>query len=319
MGGTTAASVDTGSTSEVSSTSLELVSTTSESMSESTSSPVDGHPELVISDAPIYDFGSLELTDATGHAFSISNEGDGDATSLLLSVEGAAFVITSHDCDDVLAARASCEVEVSFQPGLFGDVGSELEIAYQDQGMATSVTRSLVGRGVGATANLLINGGGELGDATDIPPMGWTIVYGPNWSASWLLAPPVEGARTISAGWGPPGTNNFTLYQQLDAASLTTWGDAVGVRFYYRAFHRAETDGNDPTWVEFRFLDAGGLELAIYPSSLSSGATWYESTGNFLAPPGTHQVQLALQCDRVANDWCSGFFDGLEVWAEWLG
>jgi hypothetical protein len=169
------------------------------------------------------------------------------------------------------------------------------------------------------TGNLLVNGGGEDGNANDVPPYGWTIVYGPSWSSSWNLATPVAGSRTISAGLGPPLMNQFTLVQQMHVAPLTTWGDAAGVRFYYRAYHRSETNGNDPTWVVLRFHDSGGGELAAYPSGQFSGTTWNESVGNFLAPAGTHHVQLALECNRVYNTWCSGFFDGLEVWAEWLG
>lgn len=313
MGSSTAVSADAAATDGASST------TAPEPPSESTSSTAEGHPMLVISDGPTHDFGSLDLTETIEHAFSISNEGEGDATSLLPAVEGAAFVITSHDCGEVLAAAASCEIEVSFQPNLFGGVGGELQLAYQDQGVATSVTRSLVGRGVGTTANLLVNGGGELGDADDIPPMGWTIGYGPSWAVDSILVPPAEGTRTIFAGWGPPMGDAFSLFQSIDVTSLTTWDDAAGVRFHYRAFHRAEASNDDPSWVLLRFLDAGGGEIGTHPSSLFSGATWNQSTGDLLAPAGTHHVELALECNRALGDACSGFFDGVELWAEWSG
>lgn len=278
-----------------------------------------GHPVVTISHGPTFDFGPRNLTESADQAFTVANEGDGDATAVQVAGVGGSFTLRSHDCPPTLAPGDTCEVDVRFDPALFGDVQTELQIAYQDQGMAAMASRQIVGRGVGATANLLVNGGGELGNANDIPPMGWTIAYGPSWSSSWVLATPQEGSRTISAGWGPPVLNDFTLHQQINVAGLTAWGDAAGVRLYYRVFHRSETEGNDPTWVELRFLGSGGNELGSYPSSQYSGITWNESVGNFLAPAGTHYVQLSLRCNRVLNDWCSGFFDGMEVWAEWLG
>jgi hypothetical protein len=280
-----------------------------------------GHPAVTISNDPMFDFGPRNLTESADQAFTVTNEGDGDATAVQVAGVGGAFSVLSHDCPPTLAAGDACEVQVRFDPALFGDVQTELQIAYQDQGTATMESRQIVGRGIGVTGNLLVNGGGELGNSNDVPPMGWNIGYGPSWSANWFEKglTPVEGSRTISAGWGPPDVNGFTLHQQIDVAALTAWGDAAGVRVYYRAFHRSETEGNDPTWVELRFHDAGGGELALHPSSLYSSITWNESVGNFVAPPSARTVQLSLQCNRVANDWCSGFFDGLEVWAEWLG
>lgn len=280
-----------------------------------------GHPAIMISNGPTFDFGPRNLTELADQAFAVTNEGDGDATAVQVAGVGGAFTILGHDCPPTLAPGSACEVTVRFDPALFGDVMTELQIAYQDQGMATMAARQIVGRGVGATGNLLVNGGGELGNATDVPPMGWTIVYGPSWSANWFEEglTPIEGVRTISAGWGPPDVSGFTLQQRIDVGALTTWGDAAGVRIYYRAFHRSETEGNDPTWVELRFRDGGGGELALHPSSLHSSTTWNESVGNFVAPPSSRAVELSLQCNRVMNEWCSGFFDGLEVWAEWLG
>jgi hypothetical protein len=297
--------------------------------SDATASPVDegssmdggpaAHPEVTISHGPAFDFGPRNLTDNVDQAFTVTNEGDADATAVQVGGVGGQFSIMANDCAETLAPRSSCEVQVRFDPDLFGDAQTELRVAFQDHGMATSVTRPIVGRGVGVTGNLLVNGGGELGNATDSPPMGWTVAYGPSWSANWDEVPPVEGDRTISAGWGPPGVNQFTLHQQINVAALTTWGDATGMRFYFRVFHRSETEGNDPTWVILRFRDISGGELASSPSVMFSGTTWNESVGNSLAPAGTHRVQLVLECTRVVNDWCSGFYDGMEVWAEWLG
>jgi hypothetical protein len=278
-----------------------------------------GHPNVTISHGPVYDFGLVDLGTDVENVFTVANEGDGEATALQLTQLGGAFSIVSDGCGDVLEPQASCDVRVRFGPELFGDLQSELAVAFLDQGMAASATRQLVGRGVGITRNLLVNGGGEAGNAADTPPMGWQIVTGPSWSANWPLAPPVEGSRTISAGWGPPELDQFTLHQQVHVAPLTTWGDAAGVRFYFRAYHRAESDLNDPTWVVLRLRNAGGSDVGMTQSPPFSGTSWNLSEGNLLAPADTHYLQFALECNRDYNNWCSGFFDDLEVWAEWLG
>lgn len=286
---------------------------------EGTSAGLEEHPQLVISDAPVLDFGARNLGELAMHSFTVTNTGDGHALDLEVVELAAPFTIASHDCGSILAAGSSCQVAVSFQPSLFGDHAGELRIGITDAGEAVEVSRPLTGRGVGATGNLLVNGGGELGNADDIPPMGWTIGYGPSWSTSWNEATPMEGSRTISAGWGPPGMNTFSLLQAIDVSSLTSWGDAGGVRVYYRVFHRAETNGNDPSSVILRLRDAGGAEVGAFPSPPYAGATWNETTSNVLAPAAATTVVLELQCDRQMNDWCGGFFDGIEVWAEWLG
>jgi hypothetical protein len=280
--------------------------------------PAGEHPEVTISHDPVFDFGPTPLIVGATEPFIVTNEGDDDATALQMSVAGA-FSIVEHDCGETLAAGATCEVQVLFAPELFGDTQTELQIGFEDQGAPTMVSRQILGRGVGTTRNLLINGGGELGDAIDIPPMGWVIDYGPNWSASGQAVTPYEGRRTISPGWGPPGVNDFVLHQQVDLASLTTWGDANGLQVHCRAFHRAVYSGDDPTWIELRFFDSGGGEMELHPGGLFSGITWNESQLSTPVPMGAHDTRLVLQCDRAAGDVCSGYFDGLELWAEWQG
>lgn len=279
----------------------------------------DGHPMVTISDGPMFDFGRHDLAEAVDQAFIVTNEGDGDATAVQVGSLSGAFSIVDHDCSDVLAPGATCEVQVGFAPERFGDVQTELQLDFQDQGMEAMASLTLLGRGVGTTANLVINGGGEEGEATDIPPMGWTNTYGPSWSANWLIGKPVEGDRVISAGWGPPGDLYFTLDQVVDIAAHTTWDDAAGLQIHYRASHRAEGMGDDPTWIEVRVLDGSGGEIGLHPGSLHSGTHWNMSVGTFQAPLGAHSVRISLQCDRMTGDSCSGFFDGIELWAEWAG
>jgi hypothetical protein len=289
--------------------------------SGSTDGGAVGHAEVSISDGPTFDFGAHDLTDTLEHAFTVTNAGDGDATALqVVGVDGA-FTLVSHDCGMALAAGASCEVRVSFEPKLFGDHGSALQLAFQDAGVGTSASRPIVGRGVGTTDNLLMNGGGEEGDPLDIPPVSWEAASGPTWSTNWnpVEVGTVEGSRVISAGWGPPDLTVFTLFQLVSGESLTNWDDAAGVRFSYRASHRPESADDDPTWVQLRFLDASGLELEAHVSDTNAAAAWLESEGSFVAPAGTRRVQIMLGCQRMVVDSCNGFFDGIELWAEWPG
>lgn len=279
-----------------------------------------GHPLITISDGPMFDFGTHDLYEEVDQAFTITNEGDGDATALQVEELSGAFSIVTHDCSDVLAPQATCEVQVGFVAAQFGTVQAELQIGFQDQDMATMASLPIVGRGVGVTRNLVYNGGGEDGAAMAIPPMDWSIGYGPTWMAIETDMPYAD-ARVISAGWGPPEPmpNTFTLDQQVDIAALTTWDDGAGLQIRYQAFHRSEAMGDDPTWIELRFLDSGAQEMGLHPGSYHSGTDWYMSVGNVQAPPGAHYVRISLQCDRMIGDACSGFFDGVELFAEWAG
>lgn len=277
-----------------------------------------GHPSVTIAAGALVDFGPTDLADATEQVLLVTNDGDADATAVQVEELEAPFVVASHDCPSALAPGATCGVRVRFEPDRFGDAVGEARVAYEDRGEPSAAAGMVVGRGIGVTGNLLVNPGGELGEATAIPPMGWTLESGSNWSASWGLVAPLEGARTISAGYGPPDLTQFTLHQVVPVAALTTWGDAEGVRFYYRAHHGGEADGDDPTWVELRFRSSSE-QLEAHPSEIYTGAAWHESAADFVAPAETRYVQLALQCTRVVDTWCSGFFDDLEVWAEWAG
>lgn len=291
----------------------------SEGVDEGSTGASVEHPSVEISDGPSFAFGSSVLGEPVEHAFTITNEGLGEATALQIEDLGGPLSV-SHDCGEVLAPSASCEARVTFTAQAFGDYAGELKVGFQDAGVASSVSRPLTARGTGVTENLLINGGGEEGMPLTIPPEGWMAISGPNWSSN-ANPPggPLEGARTISAGWGPPRLSAFTLQQRVPVASLTTWADAEGVRFHYRAFHRAQNAGDDPTWVILSFHDAAGAELEVHSSPANTLAAWVQSEGEWVAPPNTHRVQMLLVCERLVLDVCSGYFDGVEVWAQWDG
>ncbi len=191
-------------------------------------------------------------------------------------------------------------------------------VAFDDAGMSTEATRPVEGRGIGATGNLLVNGGGEEGDLKAIPPEGWDIASGPNWTTT-DSAVPVVGDRTIYAGDAPMGFDTFVLHQVVQVSPLTTWGDAEGVRFFFSAYHRAWSAGSDPNHVEFRFADAGVSELALHVFPTNDTSSWVQRSDDWEAPADTHHIQVLLVCDRETGDLCRGYFDEVEVWAQWLG
>lgn len=277
------------------------------------------HPAVIISDGPTFDFGTLVVNSQLEHAFTITNEGDGDATALQLGLAVAGFAVVGYDCGDTLVAGASCTATVSFAPTLFGDHAGELQLSFDDAGVPAAASRSVMGRGVGMTGNLVINGGGEEGGAFDIPPPGWDTDSGINWVTTSNNVTPIEGNRTIFAGTAIAVSNPTVLYQHIGVAPLTQWGDAAGVMFHFSAHHRAWTSSNNPTTVILRFLGSDMSALGANPSSTNSQASWAQFSGDWVAPPGTHFIRVELVCASALASNCDGYFDAVQLWAEWQG
>lgn len=281
--------------------------------SAGTGSPV---PVLVISDDEIFEFGGQDIGTTAEHTFVITNEGSRVAMDLAVGGLGKPFTVHSSDCESVLAPEDTCRVVVHFAPELFGGYEGQLEVAFEGAGGADSVVRPFTGRGVGTTGNLLRNGGGEQGSLDEHPPLGWESLAGASWASTAELS--YMGDYSIFAGLAA-GSDEFILFQSIDAAGLTNWGDAEGVRFYYRAYHRGWDLNNDLTQVSVRFSDAQEQELEQHPTGIYSSNTWMESTGDHEAPPRTHDVQMFLECHYVSGYECGGYFDEVELWAEWSG
>ena len=285
---------------------------TSEPASETETS--ENHPVIVISDGEAYDFGAQDVSTMSAHVFTVSNEGDGFATSLDIGGLSEAFEVQDSDCETILAPGSSCDVAVGFNPVLFGEYEDELEVSFVDVGMDNSVSRPVFGLGVGLSSNLLVNGDAEQGGAMDIPPVGWSSLLGGGWVT--VAFPNYEGDRSIYSGpyngWSPN-----ILYQAAGSDVVSNWGDVAGVRFYYRAYHRSWFYGDDATRIQMRFLDTRGRELEVETSDLYEGVEWNESWGEQEAPRGTSQVLLDLICEHNVGDHCNGYFDSIGLWAEW--
>lgn len=278
-----------------------------------------GHPAVIISDGPSYDFGSIVRNSHLDHEFTITNEGDADATALQVAVPAGPFVLMGTDCGETLAADDSCTATVRFGPLLFGDHGSELSLAFEDAGMPAAASRPFTGRGIGTTGNLVVNGGGEDSGLFDIPPDGWSDGSGGfNWATS-SAVDPVEGNRTLFSAAAFPVASASRLYQQIEVASLTQWSDAGGLTFHFSAHHRAQDSNNDPTTVVLRFLSSTETDLGTYPSGMNSSTMWIQEGGDWVAPSGTVFVRVELVCNWSNGTHCNGHFDEVTLTAEWQG
>lgn len=273
-------------------------------------------PLITISDAEVFEFGEQDITTTSEHTFILTNEGNGEASALSIGGLVGAFAQLSTDCGSVLAPAATCEVVVGFTPELFGAYEGQLAVSYQSVGEEASVTRPLAGLGVGATANLIINGGGEQGSPADSPPVGWQAFSGSDWRISTDTF--FTGFYSIHAG-AVGGSEGFILFQSVDVGSLTNWGDASGVLVRMSARHTGLEFQNDPTQVDLRFSDASGEQLSYYGSAAYFGSSWTETTQDQEAPGGTQSVQVILTCYYFIGSECSGYFDEVQLVAEWAG
>lgn len=113
-----------------------------------------GDPDLVISDAPSFDFGTLAVNSSTDKTFVVTNTGSGTAATM----SGAAFSIseffykggtfpgTGGTCTGALQSGQSCAVVIQTTSAATGTVSSSMVLNY------TSITQSYsVSRTVSAT------------------------------------------------------------------------------------------------------------------------------------------------------------------------
>ncbi|MCH9685730.1 MAG: choice-of-anchor D domain-containing protein [Deltaproteobacteria bacterium] len=281
-------------------------------------------PVLTVSDPDGYDFGPRDIDSENTREFMVTNEGDQEAAGLTFAlsepgVDAPGFAIIANECGDTLGAGQSCTVTAEFAPDLFGPHAGTLEIEYEGLAGATEmISREMIGVGIGLTGNLVTNGGGEDGATNEAPP-GWTLTAG-NWVTSMgVTIVPNSGAHFIWPGNGIPGLSEYSMFQQIPVAGLTTWGDAEDVLFHVSIWARSFDPGNDPMRFTVRFQDGGGANVGEFSSPDFSTPMWTELVGMFEAPRSTGLVQLVLSCSQVSGLSCSAFFDDIEIRAEYQG
>ena len=199
-----------------------------------------GKALLGLSDAPSYDFGLLAVGASADHAFTITNTGSQEATSMgpagalssAFTFRGGTYPGTGGNCGDSLAAGAACSVVVTFSPGTSGPVEGTLSLGYHD-GAATQVaSRGLKGSGT-TFALLAINdwsgeGGGIGGLFYDYGVLGvgatashtFTVVNRGGGEARGLAAGTLP-APFAFAGGSYPGTGGTCGTSLAAGASCT--------------------------------------------------------------------------------------------------
>jgi hypothetical protein len=270
-------------------------------------------PTLSISDGPTYDFGNIDVGGQASHLFTVTNEGDAEATGLGGTVMPP-FALPggfpgAGTCGASLASNTSCTVEVTFTPPSLGPHTGGLAVHY-DAG--PDALRDVVGGGAGQSDNLLMNPGGE---STGNPPPQWSELGTGNWMAGnpWPGEPdPFVGAAHLAAYNGNNG-QNFTLFQDVGVGDWSAAIDLGALRFAFEGHACSFASNDDDYRIRVIYRDAGGTALDTWTAGWVSTNTWQLYTDARLAPINTRAVRVELACDKSGGDYCDAFFDELEL------
>lgn len=124
----------------------------------STSRPMQGAGvapgQLLISESPGYDFGTLATGSFSDKSFTVQNTGGftangmaGTGLSAPFSYKGGAYPGTGGNCATILTAGGSCTVVVTYAPTATGAQSSLISIAYDDGANSQVTTRTVQGTG----------------------------------------------------------------------------------------------------------------------------------------------------------------------------
>ena len=275
---------------------------------------------LALVDAPEFDFLDVALGAVQTHGFVLRNEAAGTAVGLEAQLDGPGFGFAGGaypglggSCTDTLAGDDSCLLVVAYAPTQWGVAQGTLALDYEDALGVGMVEAGLRARGVGESANLLINGDAEQGGS---PPVGW--VEGDNGGQEWTTTtePAFGGERSLWAGPGQGGTS-FRLRQSIATESWNLLIDNEGLWFRVRAQTRALFAGDDPHEVWLRFFDARNVLISESGSPPYQGVGWNGVELLAAAPVGTRFVHVQLRCEREFGDNCSGYFDDVSLVASY--
>ncbi|MCH9680646.1 MAG: hypothetical protein K0V04_04360 [Deltaproteobacteria bacterium] len=272
-----------------------------------------GTAVLEISDGPTHDFGQVDLGGSGGHVFTVTNTGDGMATTVVGASPDGPFSYpggypgAGGDCGPSLAAGDMCSLEVRFAPDGLGPLSGALRLTH-DQG---EVERGLAGVGTGQSDNLITNPGGEVAGN---PVPGWVAANGTWISAEFqgVYDVPYEGTSFISADTGPDNAP-FSLEQDIE---VDAWADLIDqgqMRFSFRGYTRSLSTDNDEYRIHVRYLDDDGTNMQQWNTGWQTTDDWVPRQDTRFAPVGTRTIQVDLGCRKQGGTYCDGFFDALEL------
>lgn len=282
--------------------------------------PMDGEtgvaPGMLVVDASVVDFGDVNLGFQQTTEIVLRNSGDTPVSAIEAApltepfaffgdVPGAEFPGEGGDCGDTLAGGASCRVVLSLQPTEFGPHTGSLTLR-SDTG---EIVVPLSGRGVGSTANLLVNGDGEQQGS---PPPGWTESEGSWNSGALLLLPAYEGLGALAATEAYDETWT-TLRQDVSIVAYADLVAAGELRVRLDGWVRVGPGNGDLAWVG---LEMTGMAGAVHEweSRPESPLMWTSLGHELPIAPGTVQIGVQLFCAPLgAGEDCEAYFDEVSL------
>lgn len=312
-GSTSATTEGTDTTDPTGGSTTDPTTTSTTSTTDATGEP--GQAMLVIAEAPEIDFGDVDLDDPVPtEAVTVSNEGDGDATALEAMLPGpyafagGAYPGTGGDCGGTLGADETCTMVVELAPATFGPLTSTLTLDYDDGMAAAAVNVDLTGAGIGTTANLLANPGGET---SGNPPPSWNEING-NWTTTTQFSR--SGARSIYGGDVNGNDGPFNLEQEIDISEYAAIiDDGGGLEVSFIGYARSFGNNNDDFAIRLRALDGGGDPIATDETDLQDQNDFTLMETGFVTPAQTRTIEARLLCLRTSGDFCDAYFDDLEL------
>lgn len=271
-----------------------------------------GMPALSIDEGTV-DFGDVTLGERAGLLLVVRNTGSSEAINLGASLRAGAFSFagpagfpgTGGDCLPILGAGEECRLELEFTPQVLGPDSGSVQLTADD---AVAVSLPLIGRGVGTTANLLVNG-----DAEDLgaPPPGWVVVAGA-WRAGApsVVFPAHDGVGVLLAEAEGPNERIRVLEQAIDVSDIGELIDAGEVQVSLGGWLRMVNNGE--VTMSLRADDAMGLPATLWSAPSVSGTFWTEASIGEALPAGAATLTVVLACDS-GQLTCGGHFDDLEL------
>ncbi|MCX4245596.1 choice-of-anchor D domain-containing protein [Paraliomyxa miuraensis] len=272
----------------------------------------DGGPLLVIAEGPSFDYGNVVAGTQTTHVFTVSNEGDAEATGIASMTTMAPFSMVGGTCGASLTPSTSCTVEVQFAPSDWGPYAATLSVAHDD-GEASC---DLAGGASGQSDNLISNPAGEN---TGTPPPSWSDVGAGNWTAGnpWPGQPnPFLGMGHLAAYDGP-SNEDYVLRQDIDVSAWAQALDQGVLRFSFQGRGRSYLFNNDSHRIRIRYRDAGGTDLDTWDTGWQGAGSWQVYDDDRTAPSGTRSVRVDLLCRKTNGDYCDAYYDELDLRASY--
>jgi hypothetical protein len=281
-----------------------------------------GDTALVISDAPMFDFGARDLGSATPHTFMVTNTGDAEATGINavalpapFRFAGGSYPGNGGDCTDALSSGSSCSLVVEYAPDAFGPSTSDLSLDYTTPVGAGTTAVSLAGTGVGVTENLIVNPGAEQGGS---PPMGWTEIAGTVWT---VWSDFTHTGQYCILG-GPVGGQSGT-YRLGQFFDLTEYADLIdnhgGLHITYNGYARTWGTGDDIYRIGVRTRDSDGTVVDTTITPAGTGTGWAFLELELDTSPTARQIEIQVICVFNAGSACDAFFDDMSLTVSYDG